>query len=566
MARKDNSLLTVLLDGRIQRDAEGKFLKMHCILHNITERKRLEEERQRAEQALWKQYELMRVLLSAIPAYVYIKNTDLVYILGNKRFSELSGIPEDEIPGKTDYDFFSKTDADNFRRNDAEILASGTERLTYEMQGQSAEGKTVWFSTSKCPFYDPSGEVAGLVGICIDITKQKQLEQERFQLAEKLQQSEKAESLSRMAGAIAHHFNNLLGVILGSLELSLIDLPSKPGLLQNIETAVKTSNRATELTRLILAYLGQSVGKKKPIQLSETLRQALSLVRAALPANLRVNTELPSGGPMIRADAVQIEQILTNLMVNAAEALGNQEGEITVALNTVSGGDIRATRFYPVEWKPKEQTYARVTVSDTGCGMDTETMERVFDPFYSTKFMGRGMGLSVALGLVRTHEGAFTLESEVGLGSTFKIFLPAIEQEAPGHHPSRALKLDTAIEHGLILLVDDEPMVRQMCTAMLEVLGYKVMAAADGVEAMAIFSQHKQDIRCVLLDLVMPRMNGWETLAALRSLRPGVPAVLVSGYDQAEAMQGDHTEQPGCFLHKPYTMADLQAVLAKALE
>jgi PAS domain S-box-containing protein len=564
LVRKDNTLLTVLFEGRVQCNIEGKFLRMHCILHNITERRRVEEERRRTEQALWKQYELQRVLLSAIPASVYIKDTDSVYVAGNKQFSELSGVPENKIPGKTDYDFFSETDADCFRRNDAEVIATGKARLHYEMRGTDAEGNTIWFSTSKCPFYGPSGEIAGLVGICIDITDRKRAEEERLQFEQRLQQAQKAESLARMAGAIAHRFNNMLGVVMGNLELILDDLPQESKPLVHIAEAMNASRGAAEICRFMLTYLGQTAGKKEQLDLRGAVGEALALLSASIPGNVHLKAELSSRGPIIQADGVHIKQILTNLVSNAVEAIGEAEGRITVAVGVVSAEEIRKSKFFPMDWKPKERSYACLSVTDTGPGLDAAANERIFDPFFTTRFTGRGLGLPVVLGLMRAYEGAITVESKLGEGTGFHVYFPISEQvELPLREEIPA---SPQIQGGgLVLVVDDEPMLRDIARTMLEQrLGYKVITAGDGFEAVEIFRSRKDEFSLVLLDLSMPGMNGWETLSALRALRPDIPVVLASGYDEAQVMQCDHRDRPQAFLHKPYLTADLREALAAA--
>lgn len=424
LAPADGAPLIVLLEGSIQRNIDGEFIRMHCILHNITERKRIEEERNRAEQDLWTQYELQRVLLSAIPAYVYIKDTNSVYMVGNKRFSELSGTPENEIPGKTDYDFFSETDADSFRKNDAEIIASGQARLDYEMKGMDGEGNPIWFSTSKCPYHDPSGEIAGLVGICINITDRKRAEEERLQFEQQLQQAQKAESLARMAGAVAHHFNNRLSVVIGYLDLALTDAQQEHVRRKWIGKAMKSSQQAAELSRLMLTYLGYTAGNRESIDLAETIRETIPLLMAGTPKAVHLKVDLPRKGPTILADPADITHILNSLNANAREAIGERAGEIAVTLQVMDVQDIPALSFLPLDWEPEAESYACISVSDTGCGMDSPTREKIFDPFFSTKFTGRGLGLPVVLGLMRAYEGAIAVESRPGQGARFKVFLP----------------------------------------------------------------------------------------------------------------------------------------------
>jgi PAS domain S-box-containing protein len=397
-----------------------------------------------------------------------------------------------------------------------------------------------------------------------EIILRERAEEERRRSEQRLQQAQKAESLGRMAGAIAHHFNNLLGVVMGNLELAMLDLPQRSGPRANIAEAMAASGRAADISRLMLAYLGQSVGTMAPIELSEVCREALPLLSRSLPEKVHLNIESPDEGPIIQADAVQIRQVLNNLVVNAGEAMGEREGNITVAVREVPTPDIRASRFYPPEWEPKDESYACLSVADTGMGMDPGTLGKAFDPFFSTKFTGRGLGLAVVLGVVKAHEGAITVESVPGRGAIFRVFLPLSVEELP--RPRKAELVDAAPskERGLVLLVEDEPTLRKMAGIMLEHLGCEVITARDGAEALEVFRKHQDHVQCVLLDLIMPRMDGWATLAALRALRPHLPVILASGYDEAKVMQGCHLERPQAFLPKPYQIKDLEAALDAA--
>jgi two-component system, cell cycle sensor histidine kinase and response regulator CckA len=564
LVRKDNILLTIVLQGRIQPDIEGNTLKIHCILHNISERKRIEEERRKIAEELWKQNALQQTLLAAIPAYVYIKNKNSVYMVGNKKFSELSGIPENEIAGKTDYDFFSETDADSFRRNDAEIFASGEARLNYEMKGKNAEGNTIWFSTSKSPFYSYSGQIAGLVGICINITEQKRLEEERQQFEHRIQQAQKAESLGRMAGAVAHHFNNMLSVVIGNLELVTMDLPHESKSNTYISQAMKASDKAAEMSRLMLTYLGQTIAKKERLDFAKIVGETQSLLSASVPGNVHVRTEVSTQGVMIDADRVHIQQILNNLFSNAVEAIGEKEGRITVAVEIGTVEKIQKSKIFPVDWQPKPRNYVCLSVADTGPGLDAATMEKIFDPFYTTKFTGRGMGLPVVLGLMQAYKGGATVYNTDGAGAVFRVYFPIAERDELSCE-KEALLSPQIKGGGLVLVVDDEPLVRDMARTMLErILGYTVIVAGDGREAIDIFQSQKDEFRFVLLDLSMPGMNGWQTLTAIREIQLGIPVILASGFDEAQVMQGKHPELPQAFLHKPYQLSELKVAISLA--
>jgi two-component system, cell cycle sensor histidine kinase and response regulator CckA len=367
-----------------------------------------------------------------------------------------------------------------------------------------------------------------------------------------------------MAGAIAHHFNNQLGVVIGRLELAATDLPSGSEVQTSLGEASKAAHRASEVSALMLTYLGQTPGIREPLDLSEVCRRSLPMLQAVIPKDVGMELHLPSPGPTVNANANQIRQVLTNLITNSWEAIRNDPGIIRLTVKTVSSADIPASHRFPIGWQPDDSTYACQEVTDTGCGISEKDIEKLFDPFFSTKFTGRGLGLSVVLGIVRAHGGAVTVESEPGRGSVFRIFFPVCGEEVL-RQPEKGAKVPEIGGGGTVLLVEDEEMMRHLASTMLTRFGLVVLAAKDGVEAVEVFRHHQDEIRCVLLDLTMPRMNGWETLAALRALRPEVTVILASGYDEEQVMQGKHAERPQAFLHKPYSMGQLKAALGAAM-
>jgi len=426
-------------------------------------------------------------------------------------------------------------------------------------------GGWVWvLDKGKVTHRDAQGCPLRFVGTCLDITESRQIQDDRLLIEQHKHQVWRAESLSRMAGGISHHFNNLLQAITGYLELALGEVPRENRARSFVAKAKEASRRASEISRLMLAYLGQVPGKTEPVDLAEAAKGVLPVFVPSLPKNVYLRSELPFRGPFIQADEVHIRQVLTNLVSNAIEAIGDREGEITVATGMMAAGEIEATRFFPLDWDPKAERYACLSVADTGCGMDAETRERIFDPFFTTKFTGRGLGMPVALGLVRSFGGAIAVESEPGRGTTFRLIFPILDQEILPSFLEES-RVSTGLESpALVLVADDDPMIRGLAQAQLEELGYRVIEACDGVEAVDAFRAGKESISLVLLDLAMPRMDGWETLAALRRLRPDIPVVIASGYDEAQAMQGLRAEQPQAFLHKPYRIADLKLALDMA--
>jgi two-component system, cell cycle sensor histidine kinase and response regulator CckA len=425
------------------------------------------------------------------------------------------------------------------------------------------DGSSFPTEVSSSVFKDKNGRDL-CITIIRDISERKLAEEERMQLEQRLQQVQKTESLGRMAGAIAHHFNNLLMAVMGNLELALYGLPPESRAQANITGAMTASQRAARISRLMLTYAGQTGGKKVSLDLSEAIREGLLLLSVSLPKKVHLRTELPDPGPIILADASHIEQILTNLALNAGEAIGEQEGEITVVVDVVAPAEIQKSSVFPPDWDPKAESYACLLISDTGCGMDTATLETIFDPFFSTKFTGRGMGLSVVLGLVRTYEGAISVESQLGQGATFRVFFPLSAQETLSSGEDDMIASELIEAAGLVLLVEDEPLVRHMAEAMLNFLGCEVICASDGFEGVEVFRERKAEVDLVLLDHTMPRMNGWETLKALRALQPDIPVILASGYDETKVMQGEHPEQPQAFLQKPYQLASLKAAISAA--
>ena len=397
-----------------------------------------------------------------------------------------------------------------------------------------------------------------------EIAERTRAEEEKAKLEAQNMQLQKAESLGRMAGTIAHHFNNQLAAVMGNLELAMLKLPPDAETMKKLSQAMQAAQRAAEVSGLMLTYLGQIPGEHEPLDLSETCRRSIPILRVAISQDLLLEYDLPSPGPIISANANQIQQLLVNLVTNASEAGGEGRGAISLAVTTVPPTTIPAVNRFPIDWQPCEKSCACLEVADAGCGIADKDIERIFDPFFSTKFTGRGLGLSVVLGIVRAHGGAVTVESEPGRGSTFRVFLPLSEVEAPRLADKKAPTPEIA-GSGTVLLIEDEEIVRNMTAEMLTFLGFSVIGAEDGVRAVELFRLRKEEIHFVLCDLTMPSMDGWKTLAALREIKPGISAILTSGYDEAQVMTGDHPEWPQAYLGKPYQLDGLRDAISRAM-
>ncbi len=420
-----------------------------------------------------------------------------------------------------------------------------------------------------------------------EITERKQAEDERLHLQRRLQQAQKAESLGRMAGAVAHHFNNLLFMVSGNLELLKYDLPPQSKAMENLNDAEKATRRAVELGRLMLTYVGQDAGKSSLIDLSCEVSSALPLAEDSMPGNIRLHRELVSRLPAVKAGRDDIRRIVMNLVANAWEAMDGHAGTVGITTGTTSCDRTYLERAAWVE-SSEPGVYVYLEVSDDGCGMNDETIEQMFDPFFTTKFTGRGLGLASVAGIVRASRGAVSVSSRPNAGTVIRVLFPAAgdpiysvkpvvtktaESVKPtAGEPAHSVKTATEVAapkipaQGTVLLAEDEEPIRNVCKTMLERLGFKVLTAADGAEAVNIFQEKEKEITCILCDLSMPRMDGWETLHAIRKIRPsGTPLIFASGYDEATAMQGDHSILPDAFIHKPYQLTDLKVLLGKVL-
>jgi two-component system, cell cycle sensor histidine kinase and response regulator CckA len=423
--------------------------------------------------------------------------------------SELIGMPAPELWARLSLteDPFAKA-IENRRRESVEV-DSGAKRLSLTVD----------------PMFDESGAPGGAVNIVSDITEKRRLE-------EQFQESQKFETIGTLAAGVAHDFNNLLTSVMGNASLVSAELPEDSSHREKLLDILKASQRAADLTKQLLAYSGKGRHFMQKVELSTLARRIQGLIESAIPKKVELRLDLAAGLPRIDADANQVQQLILNLVSNAAEAIGEEKGCIAVRTAAETAGAVY------------------LEVSDTGCGMDAETRGRIFDPFFTTKFTGRGLGLAAVAGIVRGHKAEIKVTSAVGEGSTFRVTFPSAEP-APIHaSPGEAPEGDT------ILVVDDEDMVRRVAQASLEIRGYRVVMATNGVEAI---SQVRKDprIAVVLLDLTMPLMDGEEAIDKILSERPGIKVIVSTGYDQREAIARFSKKRVAGYLQKPYTSRQL---------
>jgi len=386
-------------------------------------------------------------------------------------------------------------------------------------------------------------------------------ERERCELEARLFQAQKLESLGVLAGGLAHDLNNMLTPVLGYVELAAEVLPTDSPAAPMLELVSEHARRAADLVQQILAYAGMGRFVTQPINLSDLVREAFGLLATAVSVDNILDYELAPGLPAVEADATQLRQVVLNLVANASEALG---GGGTVTLRT---GSLPAAPHAPQSPSLPTDLLDGPTVflevSDTGHGMTAEQLGKIFDPFYTTKFTGRGLGLAVVQGIARGHGGGVQVRSEPGRGSTFRLVLPCSSAAPPA--PAAPARPEKWRGTGTVLVVDDEPGVRDLAALILRHVGLTVLVADDGIDAVSVFRERRQEIDAVVLDLTMPRMGGLEAAEALRGLRPDLPVVLMSGYSAEEVSAQFTALGPAGFVQKPFTAAAFLAAVRLAL-
>jgi PAS domain S-box-containing protein len=434
------------------------------------------------------------------------------------------------------------------------VLVSGETLRGVEDFFFHKEGHAVAVTCSTAPIYSQD-RIVGAALVVRDISEQKRNEQAHRETEEAFRQAQKLESIGVLAGGIAHDFNNLLTGIMGNAGMARrAVLAGRTELAANmLQDVLKGSERAADLTRQLLAYAGKGQFVIEPLDVCRLVTEVSTLIRASISKKITLVLDVPDECPPIEGDRTQLQQLVMNLVINGGEAIGEGPGTLTVRLRTEHFTERRErtrTEGFPIF--PGE--YVRVDVVDTGSGMDDETRERIFEPFFTTKFLGRGLGLSAALGIVRGHRGAIGVRSEPGTGTTFTVLLPVFRE--PRHAPRQSGEVSADYDHrgvGTILVADDEPTVRALAQSILEEAGYAVELAEDGIQAVERVRNLGHRLSLVLLDLTMPRLGGAETAMEVRGLLPNVPIVAMSGYGDIEVMERFSGAQIDDYLAKPFS-------------
>lgn len=491
----------------------------------------------------------LRHVLESAPVVLWALDADGRFTLSEGRALAGLGLTPGQVVGKSAFDVYA--DSPEVQQHLQRGLAG--EELVWEV----AVGDRV-FETRHVPLRDDLGRVTGLLGVSVDITERRRAESEREAIHEQLLQVQKLESLGLLAGGIAHDFNNILTAVLGGASSALLHLPAEHPARADIETVLDAAQRAADLTRQMLAYAGKGRFQIKAIDISALVREMAPLLETMIPKKVQLRLELAPGLPSVEADVAQMQQVVMNLVINGAEAIGEQAGTVLVTTGTQEVDEHYAASLFASDQLCPGR-YVFVEVHDSGQGMDEATQERIFDPFFSTKFTGRGLGLAAALGIVRGHRGALKVYSTVDKGSTFKFFLP-VSAAAVAAEPASG---HTFHGRGTALLADDDAGVRSTAGRMLRHLGFEVIEAADGQQAVDLLDGHRADLTLVLLDMTMPRLGGEEVFREIRRRGMDVRVVLSSGYNEQEATRRFAAKGLAGFIQKPYRMSDLASKLAE---
>jgi PAS domain S-box-containing protein len=493
-----------------------------------------------------------------IPEFPFV-----AFSVWNERMTELTGYTMEEINRLGWYQTVYP---------DPEVQARAVERMIRMRDGddiireewtitrKDGQPRTLVISTSRVE----TDEGPAAVAVMHDVTERNRAAEERRRLEEKLQQAKQLESLGVLAEGVAHDFNNLLTAILGYSSLAEAQVPSSSPAREYLLHVERSARRAAELCRQMLAFAGKGTVLPEPTDLSDVARETAMLLRPSLSPKAEWTLDLAVGMPAVLADPTQLRQVVLGLLSNASEALEENAGRIRVTTRVERLGRERLASLRLGENLP-EGDYALLEVADTGKGMDDALQARIFEPFFSTKFTGRGLGLAAVLGIVRRHRGALEVLSRPGESSTFRLWFPLAATTARGQPQPTAASLQPPVASGRLLLAEDEDHVRALAGLILREMGFEVTEARDGQEALDLLAAGAGSFRLALLDLTMPAVDGLTVARRLRQMSPQLPVVLMSGYNVGDLVEQGVGLSPASFLQKPFSLEALRSALLAAL-
>ncbi len=551
--RKDGNELIIHIHAVLVRDRAGNPHHVQSVVRDITERKR-------AEAALRESEERFRTLVENAPEAIVVLDADEGhFVQANENALRLFKCSREELEALGPVELSPATQPDGRPAAGAagEYVACAVrgETPTFEWVHKDLEGNQIPCEVRLVRLSTASSNL--IRGSITDISERKRMEEERRALEERLRLAQRMESIGRLAGGVAHDFNNMLTVMSGYVELAMRMLDQGASPQRELGEIHQATKKAAVLVKQLLAFSRRQVLRPKVLDLNDLIRQIERLLRPIIGENIRLVVRLGEDLGAIKADPGQIEQALMNLAVNARDAMP-------------AGGRLEiATASRRLDPKPGAKMepgpYVVLTVSDTGHGMDEETREQIFEPFFSTKGKGRGtgLGLSTVYGIVKQSGGYIWAESEPGQGATFRIFLPQVAgepEEPPVRRPARPVGGSETI-----LLVEDEDSVRRLAVRILEGNGYRVLAATCAAEALRLWDRHGSSIDLLVTDLVLPDVDGQELAGRLRRTRPGLPVLAMSGYTETASLRTDPLRSTTAFIAKPFSAEDFGRKIRQAL-
>jgi len=522
---------------------------IQCNIRDITKRKRMEE-------ALRASRQITEGIINAIPVRVFWKDNNLIYLGCNTAFARDAGFadPKDVI-GKDDYQMGWHDQAELYRADDRQTIESGVSISNREEPQTTPAGNTITLLTSKMPLRNSKGEITGVLGTYVDITGQLQMEAQ-------FRQTHKLEAVGRLAGGVAHDFNNMLGVILGYTDMALDQASPAQPLYTNLQEIKKAAERSADLTRQLLAFARKQPIAPKILNLNDAVENLLHMLRRLIGEDINLVWRPGADLCQVKLDPSQIDQVLANLCLNARDAIANG-GKIILETGKTSIDTNYCAEH--IEAIPGE--YVFLSVGDDGCGMDKETLAHIFEPFFTTKDVGKGTGLGLATvyGIVKQNNGFIYAYSEPGIGTTFRIYLPQVEAGAVKTAATCAVKVPGA-KGETILLVEDEPSLRAVYKMFLDDLGYNVLLAETSKDALELSKRHPGDIHLLLTDVIMPGMNGRQLADLVCAEKPDINVLFMSGYTADVVVESGVLEQNKAFISKPFTRDELACKIRDILE
>jgi PAS domain S-box-containing protein len=513
-----------------------------------------------SEEALKQSGEKYRTILNNVEDGYFEVDIAGNFTFFNDSMSRLIGYSPSAMTGMNNREYMDAENAKKVFQTFNRVYETGKPAKGFDWELTAVDGSKRQVDASLSLITDNEDNRIGFRGIARDITGRKQAAEEKERLENQLQQAQKMEAIGTLAGGIAHDFNNILSVIIGYTELILMNGNVDSEVKQNLKEIFNASKHARDMVKQILAFSRQNKQERKPIQVSHIVKEAIRMLRASLPTTIAIEQKIEKNIGIIEADPTQIHQVLMNLCTNAAHAINEKDGILEISLNNIELDQNAAAR-HP-ELKPG--SYLKLSVRDTGDGIHPDAHEKIFNPYFTTKEKGEGTGLGLAVvqGIIKSHNGAVTVESEVGQGSTFHVYLPTIPREAT---TDELVSAPLPMGHEYILLVDDEQPLAEIGKQMLERLGYTVAARTSSIEALELFKAKPNRFDLVITDIVMPNMTGEKLAEKLMEIRADIPVVLCTGYSEKFTRRQASEIGVRSFLMKPLVMQDLASTVRQAL-